>query len=84
MNYFGDGMSLDAANAAGRVHVELRGDDYAVSAEAGVTIEGDIEVYRYPEHSMYFGGVGAAVYSEEQGPSASADPRRVGGTYVTR
>lgn len=83
-NYIGDGMSLDAANSAGRVHVELREDGYAVSAEAEVAIDADVEVLRYPEHSMYFGGVGAAVYSTEGGPSASADPRRVGGTFVTQ
>ncbi|MEM7503111.1 MAG: gamma-glutamyltransferase [Pseudomonadota bacterium] len=83
-NYLDQEMSLDAANSAGRVHVELRGESYAVSAEAGVSLDADVEVFRYPEHSMYFGGVGAAVFSAKDGPSASADPRRVGGTFVTR
>ena len=35
----------------------------------------------FPGLSMYFGGVGAAVYDAEQGFAAGADPRREGGVF---
>ena len=37
----------------------------------------------YAEANMYFGGVGAARFDGKTGLSASADPRRVGGIFVS-
>jgi gamma-glutamyltranspeptidase/glutathione hydrolase len=34
-------------------------------------------------HAMYFGGVGAAVWSPKTGLTASGDPRRSGAVAVT-
>ena len=79
------GAAIDAANAAPRLHVELAGASMKVSAEDGIEFEeAAFDVRRYPLHSMYFGGVGAAVHDPDNGLEASADPRRVGGIFVSQ
>ena len=84
-NHLSNGVSIDEANAAPRLHVELAQESMRVSAEEGIDLaETQIDVRRYPLHSMYFGGVGAAVYEPDIGLAASADPRRVGGIFVSQ
>ena len=83
-NHLANGASIGDANAAPRLHVELDKESTRISAEEGVELaDTQLPVRRYPLHSMYFGGVGAAVYDPAEGLAASADPRRVGGIYVS-
>ncbi len=84
-NHLANGVSIGAANAAPRLHVELDEESFRVSAEEGIDFaDAQLTVRRYPLHSMYFGGVGAAVYDPAGGLGASADPRRVGGIFVSQ
>ena len=77
------GLPLAEANAAPRLHVEIGAGRPAISAEDGVDLPDiDLPIRRYPPASMYFGGVGAASFRRESGLSATADPRREGGTFV--
>ena len=82
INHLQMGRSLADACSAPRLHVEI--DANEVSAEPGIDIaDSNVVVRRYPEPSMYFGGVGAASFSPGQSLSAAADPRREGGTFVS-
>lgn len=84
LNHFLFGLDLDAANAAPRLHVEVGRKTMSVSAEPGLAL-GDpgCPVRTYPAANMYFGGVGAARFDGENQLDASADPRRVGGVFVS-
>ncbi len=78
------GENIVEANARARVHVEVGGAAPAVSAEPGAEVGAtDLPLKRYPTQNMYFGGVGAAAFDGHETLSASADPRRVGGTFVS-
>lgn len=83
INHVQMGLSLEQANAAARLHVEVGKEQPFLSAEEGLDLpELDMPVRRYPPSSMYFGGVSAAAFDPVAGLSATADPRREGGTYV--
>lgn len=78
------GQTLEAANGLPRVHVEAGRDTPSVSAEHGVPLPVlDCPLRTYATNNMYFGGVGAARFDGGTRLSASADPRRVGGIYVS-
>ena len=82
INYMQYGMSLDAAIAHPRVHVDTSGDVVRLKAEPGLDLpDVDLPVSVFPELVMYFGGVGAAVYDDNQGFTVAADPRREGGIF---
>jgi gamma-glutamyltranspeptidase/glutathione hydrolase len=84
VNHLQLGVSLDAAIRYPRAHVEWLDDDYRVAYEAGLGIEGlDVPQRQFAGPSMFFGGVGAASYSQSKGLSAAADPRRSGGTWTS-
>jgi gamma-glutamyltranspeptidase / glutathione hydrolase len=77
------GLGLQEAVDAPRLHVELADSGDRLAAEPGLDLpELDLPVTRYPGPNMYFGGVGAALYSGNGAFSVAADPRRAGGTSV--
>ncbi|WP_413175885.1 gamma-glutamyltransferase [Anabaena azotica] len=81
LNFVHLGMSLEDAIAHPRLHVETREGAPTIVIEAGIPIpeiEGFI-IHRFPQRSMYFGGVQATLWHPQQGLSAAADPRRTGG-----
>lgn len=81
VNYIHLGMSLDEAIAHPRLHVEVFEGASTVAWEAGLktdSIEGFV-TRQFPQPSMYFGGVQAALWSPQDGLIAAADPRRTGG-----
>lgn len=78
------GLSLPEAIAHPRLHLELTASGSKVAVEPGLE-PGDcgLAVTRYPDLSMYFGGVAAALFDEERGFDVAADPRREGATFVS-
>ena len=84
LNHLLLGMKLEAANAAPRLHVEVGGETLSVSVEPGVVMtDPGYPIRHYPEPNMYFGGVGAARFDGSDELTASGDPRRVGGVFVS-
>ena len=82
INYLQLGMPLADAIAHPRVHVDTSGSTVELKAEAGLELpEVDLPTSVFPQLSMYFGGVGAAVYDRETGFDVGADPRREGGIF---
>jgi len=82
INYLQFGMPLDAAIAHPRVHVDTSGDVPQLKAESGLDLPAvDLPTSIFPELSMYFGGVGVAVFDAMNGFDVAADPRREGGVY---
>jgi gamma-glutamyltranspeptidase/glutathione hydrolase len=82
INYLQLGMPLADAIAHPRVHVDTSGDAVELKAEASLELPDiDLPTRLFPDLSMYFGGVGAAVYDSEKGFDVGADPRREGGIF---
>ena len=76
-------MPLEDAIAHPRVHVDTSGEDVRLMAEPGLDLPDiDLTVNEFPDLTMYFGGVVAAVYDSATGLDSSADPRREGGTCI--
>ncbi len=84
LNFVHLGMSLTEAVAHARLHVEVFEDRPNIACEPGVPIEGfdDLVVRRFPDISMYFGAVGAAMWDPLGGLFGAADPRRAGRVAV--
>ncbi len=83
IGYMGLGMGLSDAIAHARVHLEWHKDSPRFAYEKGLLLPETIHPIREVEtRSMYFGGVGAVVYSPEEGFLASGDPRRAGSAIV--
>jgi gamma-glutamyltranspeptidase/glutathione hydrolase len=73
-------MSLSEAINHPRLHVEVFEGLPSIAFEAGLPID-SIEGFvtrEFPQLSMYFGGVQAALWNRELGLLAAADPRRTG------
>jgi gamma-glutamyltranspeptidase/glutathione hydrolase len=81
INFIHLGMSLSEAVDHERVHTELFKGTRTVSYEPGVDVSAvaGIETRRFPDKSMYFGGVQAALWDPLAGFFEYADPRRSGG-----
>lgn len=78
-----DGLSLEAAVARPRLHVDV-GETVTIAVEPGIETEGlDRPVRRFDHPHMYFGGVGAAMRHRDGSLEAVADPRRSGCALVT-
>ncbi|MCH9694613.1 MAG: gamma-glutamyltransferase family protein [Gammaproteobacteria bacterium] len=78
-------MPLQKAIAHPRVHIDTSGMDVRLMAEPGFDLPvTDLPVHEYEELVMYFGGVGAAVLSDDNELACAADPRREGGTCIYR
>ncbi len=84
---FTAGADLPAAIAHPRMHVRVRPqddppvlldheEDLPVPQDTGFTLRS------MPAHSMYFGGVAAALWTPAQGLQAAGDPRRAGAVAV--
>lgn len=83
-NYFAKDMSLAEAVAAARAHVEIDSDNVAqIYYESGFEMPNGRTGKCYENQNMYFGGVGGALKTTGNFVVA-ADPRRDGGTYVTK
>jgi gamma-glutamyltranspeptidase/glutathione hydrolase len=80
LNFVKLGMSLTEAVAHARLHVEVFEGRPTIACEPGVPITecGDLVVRRFPDISMYFGAVGAAMWDPIGGLFGAADPRRSG------
>ena len=83
INYLQMNMPLEDAIAHPRIHVDTSGDEVRLMSEAGLDLpETDLPTKVFPNLSMYFGGVGAAVCDGNAGLATAADPRREGGTCI--
>jgi gamma-glutamyltranspeptidase/glutathione hydrolase len=82
LNFFHLGMSLSEAVDHPRLHVEVFEGEPTIAFEPGLPVEGfdDLVLRRFPDLSMYFGGVGAAMFDPVAGLFQHADPRRALGT----
>lgn len=83
-NFMCLGMSLHDAVGHPRVHVEMFEGDPTLAFEPGLDVarvEGLVE-RRFPDISMYFGGVGVAMWDPGAGLFEVADPRRSGAVAV--
>ncbi len=78
------GADLDAANETARVHVETADTEMTLSVEGDMPeLDRLLPTRSFPANSMYFGGVGVARFDAPGTLAASADPRRVGGVFVS-
>lgn len=83
ISYIQVGLSLDAAVAHPRVHLEFADEALNLAVEPGLDLPPlDIPVTTFPSIGMYFGGVGAALFDVRSGFRVAADPRREGGIYI--
>ena len=83
INYLQMNMPLEDAIAHPRIHVDTSGEQVRLMSEAGLDLpETDLPTKVFPNLSMYFGGVGAAVCDGNAGLATAADPRREGGTCI--
>jgi gamma-glutamyltranspeptidase/glutathione hydrolase len=82
INFLHLGMSLSDAVAHPRMHVEAFDGKPTIAYEPGIDVRpiGDMTARRFPDISMYFGGVQAALWDPVGGLYGAADPRRSGGT----
>ncbi len=81
------GLDLGAAIAHPRMHMRVRPQEepaFRLDHEEDLPVPDDIgfPVRRMPPHSMYFGGVNAALWARVSGLVAAGDPRRAGATAV--
>lgn len=84
INFIQQGMNLGDAVAHPRVHVECQAQGDRLAVEPGVGLsDPDMPVTEYPAINMYFGGVGAAMHSQDGGFQVAADPRREGAVFVS-
>lgn len=79
-NFISLGMSVTEAVAHPRMHVEVFEGRPTIAFEPGVPVEAfaDMALRRFPDLSMYFGGVGVALWDPGAGLFGAADPRRSG------
>ncbi len=84
INYMSLGMSVTEAVGHARVHVEVFGGKPAIAHEPGIPVKAfdDFTIRRFPDLSMYFGGVELAMYDPAAGLFEATDPRRSGATAV--
>ena len=80
LNFFHLGMSLSEAVAHPRLHVEVFDGRPTIAYEPGLPVEGfdDLAARRFPDLSMYFGGVGVTLWDPAAGHFQATDPRRSG------
>ncbi|MDH3439852.1 MAG: gamma-glutamyltransferase [Gammaproteobacteria bacterium] len=83
-NFLQRGLDLGTAIALPRIHLKIDGTLKDVAYEPGIEMPDiDFDVTRFDALNMYFGGVVAALYDNGDF-EAAADPRREGGTIITR
>jgi gamma-glutamyltranspeptidase/glutathione hydrolase len=85
ISYIQMDLSLEDAVSQSRMHLELRGPEPVLAIEPGLDLPDSVmQVKKYPEKGMYFGGVGVALHDPESGFAVAADPRREGGTCISK
>lgn len=84
VNFVQRGLSLPDAVAHPRMHLDMASSGMKLAVEPGLE-PGDtgLPLTRYPDISMYFGGVGAALFRTGHNFAVAADPRREGATFVS-
>jgi gamma-glutamyltranspeptidase/glutathione hydrolase len=83
INYLLFDMPLEDAIAHPRIHVDTSGETVRLMTEPGLDLpDTDLPVTVFRDLTMYFGGVGAAVFDKVSGLASAADPRREGGTCI--
>jgi gamma-glutamyltranspeptidase/glutathione hydrolase len=82
LNFIHREMSLHEAVEHPRIHAEMFGSVPSLAYEPGMNVAAvdGLEPRRFPDISMYFGGVQAALWDRSAGHFEAADPRREGGT----
>lgn len=80
-NFIHRGMALSEAIDHPRLHVEEFDGSAVIAHEPGLPMvaHGDLGIRGFPDRSMYFGGVQAALWDRAAGLFEVADPRRTGG-----
>lgn len=81
VNFIHLGMSLSDSIEHARLHTEIFNDVATVSYEPGIDMSevSGFDLRRFPDISMYFGGVQASLWDPLAGFFEMADPRRSGG-----
>ncbi len=81
VNFMHLGLSLTEAVQHARLHVEVFDGKPTVAYEPGLAVRGrdGLTTRPFPDLSMYFGGVQAALWDPVAGLFGAADPRRKGG-----
>ena len=84
LNFVHLGMSLRDAVAFPRMHVELFDGQPSLAVEPGLPTAAvtGLALRRFPDISMYFGGVGVVLWDPISGMFPAADPRRSGDVAV--
>jgi gamma-glutamyltranspeptidase/glutathione hydrolase len=80
LNFVHLGMSLSEAVEHPRLHVEVFDGRPTIAYEPGIPVEAfdDLVARRFPDLSMYFGGVGVTLWDPVAGHFEATDPRRSG------
>jgi len=83
-NFISLEMSVTDAVTHPRLHVEVFEGEPTIAYEPGIHLEAfdDYRLRRFPDLSMYFGGVGLAMFDPAAGLYQVADSRRTGATAV--
>lgn len=83
VNFVQLGLDLDDAVAHPRMHLNTGDATSELSVEPGFDLPDlNIPITRFPDVSMYFGGVVAALANSGGKYEAAADPRREGGIFI--
>jgi len=76
-------MSLEAAIAHPRVHVDTSSGEERLMAEPGLDLpDVELPLTVSADINMYFGGIGATLVDRRGGFQVASDPRREGGTVI--
>jgi gamma-glutamyltranspeptidase/glutathione hydrolase len=82
-NFMNAGMTLEDAVAHPRIHLEEAESGWQVAYEPGMPAEElDVPSRAFQDLNMFFGGVGVALWTPDNGFDIAADPRRGGGTAI--
>jgi gamma-glutamyltranspeptidase/glutathione hydrolase len=84
LNHVVCGVDLESAVGMPRIHAEIFDGMPTLAVEPGVDVTAveDMVIRPLPEHSMYFGGVQAAMRASDGHLEGAADPRRTGAVRV--
>ena len=83
LNFIDLRMPLPLAVGHPRVHVERKDGVVQAAYERGVPVGAlELPVREFGELHMFFGGVGAVLYSPEEGFTLASDPRRDSGSAM--
>jgi gamma-glutamyltranspeptidase/glutathione hydrolase len=84
MNYIVCDMDMEAAVAHPRMHAEVFNGVPTLAVEPGIDVSEvvGLAIRELPEHSMYFGGVQAALRHPDGEFVGASDPRRTGAVGI--